>query len=78
MLDFHGIVFAYQAAPALGELVSKRTAASLPFCGRYRLIDFSLSSLMNAGIRDVGVIMQRDYLSGFLPAWSRAFTGSSG
>ena len=63
MLDFHGIVFAYQAAPALGELVSKRTAASLPFCGRYRLIDFSLSSLMNAGVRDVGVIMQRDYQS---------------
>ena len=63
MLDFHGIVFAYRTAPALGELVSHRTAASLPFCGRYRLIDFSLSSLMNAGIRDVGVIMQRDYQS---------------
>ena len=63
MLDFHGIVFAYRAAPALGELVSHRTAASLPFCGRYRLINFPLSSMMNAGIRDVGVIMQRDYQS---------------
>ncbi len=63
MLDFHGIIFAYRAAPALGELVSRRTAASLPFCGRYRLINFSLSSMMNAGIRDVGVIMQRDYQS---------------
>ena len=63
MLDFHGIIFAYRAAPELGELVSRRTAASLPFCGRYRLINFALSSMMNAGIRDVGVIMQRDYQS---------------
>ena len=42
MLDFHGIIFAYRAAPALGELVTRRTAASLPFCGRYRLINFPL------------------------------------
>ena len=63
MLDFHGIIFAYRTTPELGELVSKRTAASLPFCGRYRLIDFALSSMTNAGIRDVGVIMQRDYQS---------------
>ena len=63
MSDFHGIIFAYRTTPALGELVSKRTAASLPFCGRYRLIDFALSSLMNAGIRDVGIILQRDYQS---------------
>ena len=63
MVDFHGIIFAYNASPALGELVRRRTAASLPFCGRYRLIDFALSSLKNAGIKDVGVIMQRDYQS---------------
>ncbi len=63
MKDFHGIIFAYYTNPNLRELVSMRTAASLPFCGRYRLIDFSLSSLRNAGIVDVGVIMQRDYQS---------------
>ena len=63
MSDFHGIIFAYGAVPELGELVKKRTASSLPFCGRYRLIDFALSSLMNAGIHDVGVIMRRDYQS---------------
>ena len=63
MRDYHGIIFAYSAAPELRELVEARTAASLPFCGRYRLIDFSLSSLRNAGILDVGVIMQRDYQS---------------
>lgn len=63
MRDYHGIIFAYDAAPELRELVSERTAASLPFCGRYRVIDFALSSLRNAGILDVGVIMQRDYQS---------------
>ena len=63
MNDFHGIIFAYSASPELRELVSHRTAASMPIFGRYRVIDFSLSSLMNAGIRDVGVIMQRDYQS---------------
>lgn len=51
MYDLHGIIFAYSASPELGELVRRRTAASIPFCGRYRLIDFALSSMMNAGIR---------------------------
>ena len=63
MKNFHGIIFAYSAAPELRELVTHRTAASMPIFGRYRVIDFALSSLMNAGIHDVGVIMQRDYQS---------------
>ena len=44
MGKYHGIIFAYHDEPALRELVAVRTAASLPFCGRYRLIDFALSS----------------------------------
>jgi len=63
MPDLHGLVYAYHSSPALGELVTPRTSASLPFGSRYRLIDFALSSMTNAGIRDVGVIMQRDYQS---------------
>ena len=63
MPDMHGIIYAYHSNPALGELVTHRTSASLPFCSRYRLIDFALSSMMNAGVHDVGVIMQRDYQS---------------
>lgn len=63
MPDLHGLIYAYHSSPALGELVIPRTSASLPFCSRYRLIDFALSSMTNAGIRDVGVIMQRDYQS---------------
>lgn len=60
---FHGVIFAYSACPGLRELTGARTAASLPFCGRYRLIDFALSSMRNAGVLNVGVIMQRDYQS---------------
>ncbi len=63
MGQYHGIIFAYKDAPELGDLVRERTVASLPFCGRYRLIDFALSSMKNAGITDVGVVMARDYQS---------------
>lgn len=62
-MNFHGIIYAYGSTPEMGELIRNRTAASMPFCGRYRLIDFALSSMMNAGIHNVGVIMQRDYQS---------------
>ena len=63
MKAYHGLISAYNAAPGLRELVSARIAASLPFCSRYRLVDFPLSSMKNAGIVNVGVIPQRDYQS---------------
>ncbi len=63
MKNVHGIIYAYHAFPDLKTLGAHRTGAALPFCGRYRLIDFALSGMMHAGIRNVGVIMQRGYLS---------------
>jgi glucose-1-phosphate adenylyltransferase len=39
-------------------LISRRCKAALPFAGKYRLIDFALSSCVNAGIEQVGVIAQ--------------------
>ena len=63
MIDMHGIILADRSNPQLRELVMRRTSASLPFAGRYRIIDFALSALQNAGIRDAGVVMQRDYQS---------------
>jgi len=59
----HGILYTLNAESALRDLVQKRSSASIPFCARYRLIDFALSSMVNAGVRDVGVIMERDYQS---------------
>ena len=61
--DFHGIIYTLNSDTALRELVAHRSSASIPFGGRYRLIDFALSLMVNAGVRDVGVIMERDYQS---------------
>ena len=63
MINLHGLILADRSGHDLGELVRVRTSSSLPFAGRYRLIDFSLSNLQNAGVRDVGVVMQRNYSS---------------
>ena len=45
MNDLHGIVFACRSDANLGELTRPRNTCSLPFGGRYRLIDFMLSNL---------------------------------
>lgn len=63
MNDLHGILFAYRSDANLGELTRPRNTCSLPFGGRYRLIDFMLSNYVNAGISDVGVIVHQSYQS---------------
>ena len=63
MNDLHGILFAYRSDSKLGELTRPRNTCSLPFGGRYRLIDFMLSNYVNAGITDVGVIVHESYQS---------------
>lgn len=45
----------------LQELSNIRTPASIPFGGRYRLIDFMLSSIVGAGIMNIGVITKSKY-----------------
>ncbi|MDR3295965.1 MAG: glucose-1-phosphate adenylyltransferase subunit GlgD, partial [Clostridiales Family XIII bacterium] len=47
----------------LGALTEGRPLASLPFGGRYRLIDFAMSNMVNAGIRTVGVVTPYMYRS---------------
>lgn len=46
-----------------GKLIEERPVASIPFGGRYRLIDFPLSSMVNSGIDTVGVITPSNYRS---------------
>lgn len=58
-----GIVFANMHDEFIGELTAKRTTASVPFGGRYRLIDFTLSNMVNSGIEDIGVITKSNYQS---------------
>ena len=63
MNDIMGIIYTSQEDTSLRELTSVRAVAALPVAGRYRVIDFLLSSMVNSGIRNVGVIMQRNYHS---------------
>lgn len=58
-----GIVFANVHDRYISALTEQRAMASLPFGGRYRMIDFSLSNLVNAGISKVGVITESNYRS---------------
>ncbi len=57
MNGLHGIIFSYENPTQLGDLVAHRVPGSVPFAGDYRMIDFILSDLKNAGVADVGVIM---------------------
>lgn len=58
-----GIIFANIYDSSLGELTNKRTMASLPYGGRYRQVDFSLSNMSNSGIRHIGIITKHNYHS---------------
>lgn len=42
----------------LGVLTKKRAKPALPFGGKYRLIDFTLSNCVNSGIDTVGILVQ--------------------
>lgn len=59
----HGIIFAYRSNPQLRELSQQRNTCSIPYAGRYRVVDFMLSNMVNAGITDVGLIVHANYQS---------------
>lgn len=63
MNGLHGIIFSYEKEPGLRELIEHRMPASIPFGGRYRIIDFMLSNMQNAGITDVGIVLHGNYQS---------------
>ncbi|MBQ6756174.1 MAG: glucose-1-phosphate adenylyltransferase subunit GlgD [Oscillospiraceae bacterium] len=58
-----GIITTNYETPDLKELINGRTAASVPYGGRYRMIDFSLSNMENADITTVGIITPYKYRS---------------
>ncbi|MBO5912467.1 MAG: glucose-1-phosphate adenylyltransferase subunit GlgD, partial [Clostridia bacterium] len=58
-----GIVFPNAHDHLMGEMTEFRSMGSLPFCGRYRIIDFSLSNLVNAGVSKVGIVTKNNYQS---------------
>ena len=58
-----GLVFANMHDTTLGDMTKNRTMGSVMFGGRYRLIDFPLSNMVNSGISEVGVITKSIYQS---------------
>ena len=58
-----GIIFSNIHDNSVPELSRIRTLGSIPFGGRYRLIDFPLSNMVNSGIDTVGIITKSNYQS---------------
>ena len=58
-----GVIFSNIHDENLPELSRHRTMASIPFGGRYRLIDFALSNMVNSGIDTVGIVTKSNYQS---------------
>ena len=63
MRDMMGIIMADANKQGLNELTEMRSVSALPFGGRYRLIDFVLSNMVNSGIINVGVATNINYSS---------------
>lgn len=58
-----GIVFANIHEEALDSLTAMRTMGSVPFCSRYRLIDFPLSNMVESGVTKIGVVTNANFQS---------------
>jgi len=58
-----GLVCTNYSDDDFGALTEERPVASIPFGGRYRLIDFPLSNMVNSGINTVGLITPYMYRS---------------
>ncbi len=62
-METMGIIFSNIYDSKLGALTEVRTSASIPVGGRYRQIDFVLSSMANSGIKHIGIITKYNYQS---------------
>ena len=58
-----GIIIGFDSNNDLRELSEHRPVASVPFGGRYRVVDFMLSNFVNSGCYNVGVVMRDKYQS---------------
>lgn len=57
------VIFPNMHEEYVRELTDHRTMGSVPFGGRYRLIDFPLSNLVNSGVNKVAVVTKSNYQS---------------
>ena len=58
-----GLIVADDRRIQLGELSRPRALSAMPFGGRYRIVDFALSNMVNSGIHTVGISTYNKYKS---------------
>lgn len=58
-----GVIFSSINEENVPELTKQRSMGSIPFGGRYRIVDFALSNMVNSGITTVGMITKNNYQS---------------
>jgi len=58
--DVFGIICAGSESEQLRTLISRRDVASLPIGGRYRIIDFLLSNMVNSNISNIGILTKKN------------------
>lgn len=52
------VILAGGKGTRLGKLTHNQAKPAVPFGGRYRIIDFTLSNCVNSGVKNIGVITQ--------------------
>ena len=57
------MIIAFDTDSDLREITEHRTVGAVQWGGRYRIIDFMLSNMVNSGIYRVGVLMKDRYQS---------------
>lgn len=57
MKNVLGLVNIQEDNSLIRELTASRAVELVPFAGRYRLVDFTLSSMVNSGINHVGIML---------------------
>ncbi|WP_022941112.1 glucose-1-phosphate adenylyltransferase [Psychromonas hadalis] len=72
--DTIALILAGGKGSRLKQLTEERAKPGLPFGGKYKIIDFTLSNCMNSGIRRIDVLTQyksSELLGHIQKAWSR-------
>jgi glucose-1-phosphate adenylyltransferase len=57
-MKVRAVILAGGEGSRLGVLTAKRTKPAVPFAGKYRIIDFTLSNCVNSNIFDVMILVQ--------------------
>ncbi|RKL66779.1 glucose-1-phosphate adenylyltransferase subunit GlgD [Salipaludibacillus neizhouensis] len=63
MGDLMGLINLEHEQDFLEELTYFRCGAAAPFAGRYRLVDFTLSNMVNSGVSEVAIFTNSKYRS---------------